>query len=211
MNHSWVKETMELLEDWESRRQSLQDKIEQLQNELMDLEGSIATGHALIRAYMEKHNISPQSFGDVSISYLTNRSYPEMLVEIAQRRQGYLKVADAVDVLFRANVGTDRRAIQANVYSALRRLKNRFAKMARGEYRYINHIKKDDSKSSGLRQAVKELKEKNPQMTKKEVLNHLIKSGFDFKGKKPVNALNITWAYLGYSKEGKQQSLPGVS
>jgi hypothetical protein len=69
---------------------------------------------------------------------------------------------------------------------------------------------KENGRPSGIRQAVKELKDKNPQMTKKEVLNYVVKSGFDFKGKKPVNALNITWAYLGYSKEGKQQSLPGA-
>ena len=48
-------------------------------------------------------------------------------------------------------------------------------------------------------------------MTKNEVLTYLVKSGFDFKGKRSANAVNITWAYLGYSQEGKQQSLPGIS
>jgi len=83
--------------------------------------------------------------------------------------------------------------------------------MKPGEYRYLNHANKDNGKPSGVRQAVKELKERNPQMTKKEVVNYLIKNGFDFKGKKPINAVNISWAYLGYSQEGKQQSLPGVN
>ena len=50
-------------------------------------------------------------------------------------------------------------------------------------------------------------KSKEAQMTKKEVLNYLVKSGFDFKGKRPASAVNITWAYLEYSLEGKQPSL----
>ena len=48
-------------------------------------------------------------------------------------------------------------------------------------------------------------------MTLKEVLDYLITSGFDFKGRKPTSAVNLTWGYLGYAKEGKQQPLPGVS
>lgn len=206
MDNSWVKETMELLEDWENQRQSLQNKVEQLQNELMDLENSIVTGHALIRAYMEKHNVSPTPLRTGHRDFFENKSYPEALIAWAKLNQGYLKVADITDAMFAAGFSLDRRAIQANIYSALRRMKDRFKKIYRGEYRYLNHTNRDE-KPSGLRQAVKTLREANPQMTKKEVLNHLIKNGFDFKGKKRANALNITWAYLGYSKEGKQQSL----
>jgi len=206
MDNSWVKETMELLEDWENQKQSLQNKVEQLQNELMDLEDSILAGHALIRAYMEKHNVSPAPVRTEYADFFKNKSYPEALIGWTKLNQGYLKVADITDAMFAVGFSLDRRAIQANIYSALRRMKDSFKKISRGEYRFVNHINRDD-KPSGLRQAVKALKEANPQMTKKEALNHLIKNGFDFKGKKPVNALNITWAYLGYSKEGKQQSL----
>ena len=133
-----------------------------------------------------------------------------MLVEIAERVGGYLKVSEAVDFMLQSGVSDDRRTIQANIYSALRR-GNRFKKMKPGEYRFLNHIRKeDDGKPSGVRQAVKEVKERNPQWTKREVLNHLLKTGFDFKGKKPANAVNITWAYLGYAEDGKQPSLLGV-
>lgn len=204
---SWVKETLKLIEDWENQEQHLQNKIEQLQEEAMDLRDSIVAGHALIQAYMAKHHIGQELLGNISINHLVDMSYPNMLVEIAKMREGYLKVADAVELLLKANISHDKRAIQANVYSALHRQKQKFTKIAPGEYRLLNGIRKSDGKPSGLRQAVKQLKEKNPQMTKNEVLNYLIKSGFDFKGKKPTNAVNITWAYLGYSKEGKQQSL----
>ncbi len=131
-----------------------------------------------------------------------------MLIAIAKERQGYLNVADAVDVLFKANVGKDKLSIQNNIYSALNRMGKSFIKRTPGQYWYTgNGQDKDSSKPSGLRNAVKAIKDLNPQMTKQEVLNTLIRAGFDFRGKRPTQAVNITWAYLGYSKEGKTQSL----
>lgn len=209
-SNAWMTETTELLEGWQRRKDAVEDRIAELEDELAELGDNIASGYALMRAYIEKHNVTLTSTEEIQSGYFANKSYPDILVEIAQQNQGYLKVADAVEIMLRAHVATDRRAIQANVYSALRRKKKQFIKMAPGEYRYVNHARKDAGKPSGLRQAVKELKEKNPQMTKNEVLNYLFESGFDFKGKKPMNAVNITWAYLGYSKEGKQPSLLGI-
>ncbi len=54
--------------------------------------------------------------------------------------------------------------------------------------------------SSGVRQAVKELMVENPQMGREEILNTLIASGFDFKGRKPSQAVNISWYYLSPSQ-----------
>jgi hypothetical protein len=212
MDNTWIKETTELLDDLQKKKVSLEEKINELLEELDELERKIAASHALIRAYMEKHNIDPQSLGDVAISYLSNMSYPEMLVEIAQKRQGYLKVADAVELLLRANVNSDRRAIQANIYSALRRLGKRFIKMAPGEYRYTNHIPKQrDTKPSGVRQAVKELKEKNPQSTKEDILSMLLRDNFDFHGRNPKKAVHMAWISLGYAKKEKQPVLKTVT
>jgi len=201
---SWMNETTELLEEWQRRKSVVEDRIAELEDELIELEDNIASGYALMRAYVEKHNITLTTTEEVHPGYFADKSYPDILIEIAQQSQNYLKVTDAVEIMLKAHVSMDKRAIQANVYSALRRMKKKFVKMAPGEYRYTNHARKDTGKPSGLRQVVRQLKEKNPQMTKKEVLNHLIHSGFDFKGKKPTNAVNITWAYLGYSKEGQQ-------
>jgi len=205
MNDSWIRETMELLEDWETEKANLELRVDELGEQIDELAIRIAATHALIQAYIKKHDITSLPWEHVPPGYFANKSYPEMLVEIAQKRQGYLKVADAVEIMLDANVDGDRRAIQANIYSALRRMRKRFSKIAPGEYRHINHARKQsDGKPSGLRQAVKELKEKNPWMTKKEVLRALLRSGFDFKGKKPGNAVNMAWVYLGYDKEEKQ-------
>jgi len=210
MEDLWLKETMELLGDLQNQRTALDDKIEQLQEELFEFDDRIAAIHSLIRAYIEKHNLAPLPL-DVDPHYLASMSYPDMLVEIAKAREGYLKVTDAVEILLKANVGSDKRSIQANVYSALRREKQRFAKIAPGQYRYVNHVKKGKTKPSGVRQAVKELKEKNPAMTKGDILNHLIRAGFDFKGKQPKRAVHMAWISLGYPKDEKQPKFRFVS
>jgi len=217
MNNSWIEETLALIGGWETeynsltaRMEALEEKIEELDEERDNLDQKMVSAQALIQAYKEKHNISDIPYPlSVTNQSLANKSYPEILVEIAQRNRGYLKVTDAVRFILQSGFSNDKRAIQANIYSTLRRMvmNNRFKKMKPGEYRYLNHIKNDNGRPSGIRQAVKELKEKNPQMTKNEVLSYLIKNGFDFKGKRPTNAVNITWAYLGYSQEGKQQNL----
>lgn len=205
MENSWLKETMELLGDLEEQRTLIEDKIVGLKEELIGLNDRIAAGHALMGTYIEKHNLAPLPL-DIDPQYLASMRYPDMLIELAKIRQGYLKVTDAVEILFEANVGRDRRAIQANVYSALRRMKQKFAKIAPGEYRYVNHAKKEDGRPSGVRQAIKELRERNPTMTKSDVLNHLIQTGFDFKGKQPKRAVHMVWVNLGYDK-GKRPSL----
>jgi len=211
VSEQWINETMELLSEWERRRDDLRNKIEELQYEYNELEKSIISGHELVSAYKQKHNITSVIARDLKITNLTNMSYPEMLKAIAKERQGYLNVPEATDILLKANVGRDRTSIQANIYSALNRLvkSKEFAKRAPGQYWYTgNGQDKNEARPSGIRQAVKELKDRNPQMTKRDVLNHLLRTGFDFKGKKPMNAINMSWAYLGYSKEGKQQTLP---
>ncbi|MBM3119665.1 MAG: hypothetical protein FJ006_09015 [Chloroflexi bacterium] len=206
MSQQWIKETMELLDDAESRRVIIQKKIQQLEMELVDLNEDIESWHKLVAAYQEKHNISPSIPIDVKVTGIVNMSYPEILTALAQK-QGYLKVTDVVDYLFDLKMGKDKQAIRNNIYAALNRMTKRFIRIAPGQYRYINHVQeRGDTKPSGVRSVVKELKDKNPLMTKKEVLNHLRRTGFDFKGKNPKRAVNMAWATLGYSKEGKQQS-----
>jgi len=37
-------------------------------------------------------------------------------------------------------------------------------------------------------------------MTKQDVLDRLVSTGFDFGGKQKSKAINIVWSYLGYDK-----------
>jgi hypothetical protein len=47
-----------------------------------------------------------------------------------------------------------------------------------------------------LREAVALLRRENPGISQKEVRRHLEDIRFDFKGKKPGNAINMAWVYL---------------
>ena len=51
-------------------------------------------------------------------------------------------------------------------------------------------------------------KEKNPEMTKKQVRDTLIKHDFDFQGRKPGQAVHMAWVNLGYAaKEALQKDV----
>jgi hypothetical protein len=102
----------------------------------------------------------------------------------------------------------------SNIYAAIKRDNEKtFQKIKNGEYRLITQDtqiikqeepkKKRSGKTSGLRVVVKHLKSEHPEWSKNDVLKYLKKIEFDFKGRNPNKAVNITWAHLGFSKEGK--------
>ena len=223
MDKNLIKEINELIEDGEAQRQSLHGEYERMANELIDWDLRLQNWHELVRAYMKKHAIESTTPDNIKLGNLTNKSYPDLIIEIAKQSGGILNMSDATDILFEAKVGGDKKHIRHNIDTARYRMSEHFARISRGQYRFTNYVPvkkpvenklvrdgKGKNEPSGVRQAVRTLKEKNPQMTAKEVLNHLVASGFDFKGRKPTSAVNLTWGYLGYTKEGKQQSLPGV-
>jgi len=217
MTIEWIKETTELIEELEKRKQDLDEKIQQLVSESDDLQTQIIAGHELIKVYMTKHNV--ESITPENYKLSADKSYPKALIDIAQSSNGILNISDAINILVKANVGGNRETIQHNVYNAMRRLRGHFVQIQRGQYRFTNHIQDNVKKKqkvkrkepSGVREAVKEIKTQNPLWTLQEVLSYLKKNNFDFKGKKPSSAVNMAWVNLGYSKEGKQQALPIIS
>lgn len=218
MNDSWTQETTSLIEELSKELDNITSKIEHLILEKQDIEQQISAAETLIRIYRNKHQNESTIYQDIPKGYFGDKSYSEMLKEIAVKLGGVFKVVDAAEILLQAGVSDSKRTIQSNIYAVIRRNPEKFKKLKEGEYRYTNGSsvvtksiqgtdKQHSRVKSGIQKAIKEIKDKNPQMTKKEVLNYLINNGFDFKGKKSVNAVNMTWAKLGYHKEGKQQSL----
>jgi hypothetical protein len=205
-SEEWIKQTNELLVDLENQRASLQEVYEKLQKQLMDLEQRIENGHELVRDYKTKYNV----LSTMPIKLGKDKSYPQMLIEIAKQNNHILNVADATDILFRSNMGSSKKAVAHSVHNSISRLRDHFERIGRGQYRFTNHIQTEQRRRtpSGVKQAVKDLKEQNPLMTVHDVIDKLKASGFDFKGKKPSNSVNMAWVALGYSKEGKQQRLP---
>jgi hypothetical protein len=223
ISNEWIKQTNELIEDWETERQELHDKYDQLANQLMDLETRIQAAHELVNAYVRKYSVVSTIPINSKLGNLANKTYPEMLIEIAKLNNGIINVPDVVTLLFNAKVGTSEKQIQHSVYNVLSRWSDHFSKIERGKYRFTNNIhianiKKQsrikprrDRNPSGVKNKIRELKKANPQWTKKDMLNHLLSTNFDFKGKNPINSVNMSWASLGYSLEEKQPTLPGVT
>ena len=220
-NEEWLKRTNEIIADWESERQSLRDKYDRIASELFDLDQRIASGHELISAYVNKYRVESTIPSNVTLDNLAKKSYTDVLIDIAKQSNGILNIADATDILLKARIGSDRKAIKHNVTNSLCR-SDHFTKIGRGQYRFTNHIRtgsqegrvKRSQKSkvkrvkSGVKQAVKNLKEQNPFLTLRETTDKLINDGFDFKGKQPAQSVTMAWVALGYQKEGKQQKLP---
>ncbi len=218
MNDSWIKETTELIDELQKKHDQIESDLDALLQERDEIEQQIGAADSLIRLYRTKHKVLPVSLQGIYIGYFGDKTYPEILTDIATKSNNYLKMSDAVEIMLQAGVNNKKQAIQSNSYAAISRLvkAGHFIKIKKGEYRYTNGLQKPTQKTatisdqkqvrshSGVQKAIKDLKDSNPMMTKKEVLKWLVETGFDFKGKKPSNAVNIVWAKLGYSKEGKQ-------
>lgn len=207
MNESWLQETMNLIQDWEREMAVLENRIEELAEEIDKLEPKIQAGYDFVQAYKSKHNVSSIPSDTIQSGHFGDKTYPQMLTDIALQSHGHFRVIDVVDILLKANVSSDKRQIQANIYSTLKRLKKKFIKVSPGEYRYANHEIKEQG--IGLREAIMELRQNNPSLTKKEAQQVLMKRGFDFKGKKPGNAVNMVWVYLDTHMYARQPSLLG--
>lgn len=221
MGTEFIKDMRELIAGWEAKHQTTLEQWEQLRDALDDLKQKIQFGNASIREYMKLHNIEPSISKDIESINSNGKSYPEMLRDIAQKNNGILNVSDAVDILYKEKVGFDRKAIGHNISNTLGRKCEHFIRIKRGQYQYTNGFHKEDVNpkttkakqrvKTGIELVVKDMKDKNPQMTKEQVFNRLLEMGFDFQGKKPTNSVNMAWVKLGYHKENKQQSLPGVN
>ncbi len=141
-----------------------------------------------------------------------------MLHLIAERNEKTIVAKDAVKLLKEASVFGNPLHADSMVYTILGRSPE-FVKIGRGIYRMNGtqgRVKKSKRKERipGLKQAILELKSVNPDMTKQDVRDTLIKRGFNFQGKSPSRSVHILWVNLGFAKkdkEGKQHSLPGVS
>ena len=122
---------------------------------------------------------------------------------------------DAIKLMKGAEVFGNPLHADSIVYSTLGRSPE-FHKVGRGIYR-LNGVEGKTEKSvrreriPGLKQAILELKSVNPDMTKQDVRDTLIKRGFDFQGKSPSRSVHILWVNLGYAKKEKeaQRSLFG--
>jgi len=204
---------MNTISAWEAQTRELFNRVEQEIKEIQtDTERRIAilqqrkwALEEALRAYQEMMGSElTQERYSLDRRDIMNRSYREILSMIASRNNGLLIARQAIRLMKEANIFGNPFNADSVVYSILNRSQE-FVRVGKGVYKLnagVGRTKlstQKNERASALRQAIQELKERNPQMTKSEILNTLIKKGFDFKGKRPSSAVNMVWIKLGFT------------
>lgn len=219
---TWEEELLTRIREARDKQTQAQETIKQVESEAKYWDEYATTLEKAMQLYREKQGIKISGRQTLDAERLRTQSTWANLVDIISANNGLLVVVEATTVLVDAGAFSDREHARNVIYATLYSHKRDIERVRRGVYqlRAHNDIKKKPTTkkssklqkqrvNSGVRQVVKDLKEANPQITKNEVLNHLLKTGFDFKGKSPAQAVNIAWVHSGYYKGGKQQTLLG--
>ena len=202
---------MNTISAWEAQTRELFNRVEQeIKGIQTDTERRIAALQQrkwaleeALRAYQEMMGSElTQERCSLDQRDIMDRSYREILNLIAFRNSDLLIARQAIRLMKEANVFGNPFNADSVVYSILNRSPE-FVKVGKGVYKLnagrgrTELSTKKDERAGALRRAIQELKERNPQMTKSEVLSTLIKKGFDFKGKRPSSAVNMVWVKFG--------------
>ncbi len=217
---TWGEETLAKIRDARTRQQEAQNLIKQAQEDDKfwgEYADALEKGLALDG---ERHKIHPNGHQVRLPEHFRQQSTWDSLLDIMNTTNGLLVVNDAVTILVDASVFPEREKARNVIYSTLYSHKKHVDKIRQGIYQLKNNAIQRQNKSlanknrrttkTDIAPVVKALKEKEPKITRNEVLHRLVKMGFDFKGKNPTKSLAMTWVKLGYHKEGKQQGLPSV-
>jgi len=209
---AWEAQTQELLKRVEKEMEQVQSEADRLLAELEERRWALDIA---LTAYREMHGESlAQTAQGLSVSDIRNKSHREILRFIAKQNKGLLVAKQAIRIMKEAGVFGNPDNADSAVYSVLKRSPE-FVKVGKGVYKANggkekpkSHLKRPRGKkriASGVVEAIKSIKEEHPEMTKREIRNALTSQGFDFKGKKPGNAVNMAWVRLGYPSERPYQ------
>lgn len=203
---SWEAQTRELIVRVEKELKDVMTHVDMLQQRKEALVEAL-------RAYQQMMGTEEvQKAKWLSPSLLKDMSYKEILRLIAQQNNGLLVVRHAIRLMKDVDVFTNPVHADSVVYSTLGRGDD-FERVSKGVYKLRGYNGTSMSaiiksrKGSPLKHAIKKLKKKDPNMTKKQVKNALIHQSFDFQGKNPGQAVHMAWVNLGYAKKEMQQSL----
>ncbi len=208
---------MNNISSWEAQTKELIDRTDR---EIGDFKAEAETHVAMLQQRKWALEESLRAYRDMMGSEATrvafslsqkdvkDKSYREILHLIAKRNNGLLIARKAITLMKLLDVFANPLNADSVVYSVLSRSQD-FIKVGKGVYKLngydatsVAHLAK--ARKGGVKQAVKELKEKNPQMTKRQVKNYLTRHGFDFQGKNPGQAVHMAWVNLGYAQQEKE-------
>ncbi len=218
---TWEEGTLAKIEEARKKQKEAQNLIKQGQEDEKFWGEYADTLERGMKLDKERNKIHPNGYQSRMPEHFQQQSTWNNLLDIMKDNNGFLVVTDAVTILVNAKVFSDREHARNVIYSTLYAHKHHVSKIRGGVYQLKKEVihKATNTKKKSHKKRVKndivriveQLKNHNQQLTKNEVMNHLINMGFDFKGKNPSKSLSMAWVKLGYHREGKQQPLPEVS
>lgn len=207
---SWEAETKELLNRIEREIQEIKGDAEKRLALLQEKRWALLQALDAYSEYMGSKEFEPSQ--GLTLSDIQNKSHREILRLIAGRNDGRLIAKNAIKLMEELNIFGDSPNSDSIVYAVLNRSPE-FVKLGSGLYRLngskvMSKPRAQRRKREGLMQVIQKLKVRNPEMTKKQIKNYLVKHRFDFHGKNPKRAVNMAWVSLGYAKADKEEKQP---
>lgn len=139
MAEQWIRETTELINELQSQDARLEARIREAEQQRKQIQARLDGAYSLLQMYRDRHHISPLDMENVAPEQFKGKSYMQAMIEMAHQHGGYLKVKDAVEIMLKAQFGSDKRAIRAGIYTRLQQDKGkRFEKVSPGNYRLTN-------------------------------------------------------------------------
>ena len=205
---TWEEETLSRLREARDKQKHAQEIIKDVENDIKYWGEYASSLERTIELYRKKQGIDTLGNQTLDAERLRTQSTWANLVDIISANNGLLVVIDAVTILVEAKVFADREHARNVIYSTLNSHKRDVEWIRQGMYRLRKQGERiPKQKGTGLKQAILELKTVNPDMSKKDIKQTLVKRGFDFKGKKPGQAIHMAWVNLGYAKKEKQPNI----
>jgi hypothetical protein len=189
--------------------------IEQLKQEVDRRKEYIAILEKALELSKKDISVTPGGDEIINAELMLKQSTWDNLSAIMNANKGLLVAQDAVTILVKANVFKDREQARNTIYSTLYHHKSELQKVRQGVYKLLgevtnkpnilpkakNKIKRKRTHTPGLLDAITKLKIESPAITKEEVRDSLVNSGFPFQGKNPGRSVNMAWNHLGYVKD----------
>jgi hypothetical protein len=213
---TWEELTQTRLLEAKKKQQRAKDTAKQAEIEANRFEEYIKTLEKVLELDKQQSSITLYDHKSLNPDSLLKQSTWQNLRAIMGLNNGLLVVIEAVDFLIHAKVFSDRDHARNVIYSTLHAHKKDLEWVRKGVYRLKKpgektHRRMEAKVTPSLKHAILEIKRANPNFTKKDVTRTLVKSGFNFKGKNPGRAVNLTWINMGYAKkEQPQQALIAI-
>jgi hypothetical protein len=205
---SWEAQTKDLLNFVEQKIKEIQLENEQrLANWIRKKEAL----EEVLKTYNEVKGINTKPNKILTAEAFQGKSQREILRLIARNNNDLLVAKEAIELMKSKGIFGNPKNAASIIYSVLSRSPE-FEKVGQGVYKLRNGIgvfsneEKKGRMTSGIKDVVKNLKESNPNMTKNEALDQLLKDNFNFMGKNPKLSVHMAWVALGYSKQNQQTS-----